>query len=153
MFGQAFGPTIIPKVFCDRGVVRARQRADSPRCSNRSPPLKEPASMWAELPPLPAARSKTELERRLACAGGLNARVALAQQSADEGKFVQAVRHLCRRRLSLLRRAFTHLGPVLLKKARRRLRSSTKHARDLAPNNWRIRKQIWAIEHPTSSHE
>jgi hypothetical protein len=30
-------------------------------------------------------------------------------------------------------------GPALTK---------LKQARDLAPDNWRIRKQIWAIEHP-----
>jgi len=26
--------------------------------------------------------------------------------------------------------------------------SKLKQARDLDPDNWRIRKQIWAIEHP-----
>ncbi len=156
VFGQAFGLTIIPESFLvdEVGIIRLHGNGPTPALLEQiEAVLKEPASnVRAELPQSPAARSKTDLENAVARAPeDWKARTALAQLYADEGKFAQAVRHLEAAAKAQPAEASVQFtwGLVLWREGQKEAALvKLKQARDLAPNNWRMRKQIWAIEHP-----
>ncbi len=77
--------------------------------------------------------------------------LALAQLDADAGRGSSALAR-CETAARLQPKvAAVHFtwGQVLLRIERRNdALTHLKQARDLDPANWRIRKQIWAIEHP-----
>ena len=115
--------------------------------------LKAPqTSVRGQSPQLSAAVTRADLEKRLAATpDDWNSRLALARIFDDEGQAASAVSQLeaatkLRPRDSSIAFAW---GLVLLHHGEKDAALvKWKQARDLDPENWRIRKQIWAIEHP-----
>jgi tetratricopeptide (TPR) repeat protein len=156
IFGQAFGLKAIPVTFLvdEVGIVRLRGGGPSPALMAQIEAiLKEPqTSVRGQSPQLSAAVTKTDLEQRLAAApNDWRSRLALARLHDEEGRHASAVAQL-EAAAKLQPRdpsiafawglALLHQGEKNAALAKLRL------ARDLDPDNWRIRKQIWAIEHP-----
>ena len=115
--------------------------------------LKEPmAPTRAAIPQLAAARSKADLEQAVAGEpDDWRARLALARLYDAERRFVDAVSQLEAAAKLQPRESSIPLlwGLVLLDQdEKENALLKLKLARDLDPENWRIRKQIWAIEHP-----
>ncbi len=101
---------------------------------------------------MPLAAATAELAQKVtASAGDWQSRLALARAFADAGRHADAIAQL---------EAATKLKPgessvpftwglVLLEEGKKPAAlEKLRHARDLDPDNWRIRKQIWAIENP-----
>jgi tetratricopeptide (TPR) repeat protein len=156
VFGHAFGLKAIPESFLvdEVGIIRLHGNGPSPELLRQiEVVLNEPASaVRASLPVLPAARSRAELEQAVSTTpADWQARLALAQLLADEGRFAESVQHLesaARLQPAEASVAFAW-GQILLRAGRKEAAlAKLKQARDLAPDNWRIRKQIRAIEHP-----
>ena len=156
IFGQAFGLKAIPVTFLvdEVGIVRLRGDGPSPALMEQIEAiLKElQTSVRGQSPQLPAAATRADLEQRLAATpDDWNSRLALARIYDEEGQPARAVAQLeaatkLRRRDSRIAFAW---GLVLLHQGEKDAALvKWKQARDLDPENWRIRKQIWAIEHP-----
>ena len=156
IFGQAFGLKAIPVTFLvdEVGIVRLRGDGPSPALMEQIEAiLKEPqTSVRGQSPQLPAEVTRADLEQRLAATpNDWNSRLALARIYDEEGQPASAVAQLeaatkLQPRDSSI--AFTW-GLVLLHHGEKDAALvKWKQARDLDPENWRIRKQIWAIEHP-----
>jgi tetratricopeptide (TPR) repeat protein len=156
VFGQAFGLKAIPVSFLvdEVGIVRLQGGGPSPDLLRQvEGVLNEPlATVRGRAQPLPAARSKSELERRVATMpDDWQARLALAQHLDVEGRSADALAQCEAAAKTQPREAavFFTWGLLLLNQNQKEAGlSKLKQARDLAPDNWRIRKQIWAIEHP-----
>ncbi len=156
VLGQAFGLKAIPvSIFVDEvGIVRLR--GDSPTkelLAQIEELLREPVTnLRGTAPQLATAVSVEELERKVAASSDdWKSRVALARAYADRGRSDQAIAHLeaaakLKSEESSVRFVW---GLVLLQQGRKEAALiKLKQARDLDPENWRIRKQIWAIEQP-----
>jgi tetratricopeptide (TPR) repeat protein len=156
VFGQAFGLKAIPVTFLvdEVGIIRLRGGAPDPALLRQiDSVLQEPVSrMRAKLPQLPAARSEAELEQVIAHAPeNWRARTALAQRYDAQGRFSDAIKQLeAAARLQPAESSIRFVwGLVLLHQNQtQRALNKLRQARDLEPDNWRIHKQIWAIEHP-----
>lgn len=156
IFGQAFGLKAIPVTFLvdEVGIIRLQGGGPSSGLLGQiEAVLKEPMTpLRGERPALPSGESRAELEKRLkAEPSDWRAHLALAQWLDGEGQFEQALA-ACRAAAGLRPQEagiqFTW-GRVLLHQGEKDLAvAKLKEARDLEPDNWRIRKQIWAIEHP-----
>ena len=156
VFGQAFRLKAIPETFLvdEVGIIRVQGKGPDRALLNQiEAVLKEPVTtVRAELSPLPAARSKADLEKRIADnPSDWPARVALARLCDTEGRFADAILQLEAAAKVQPRETSVPFvwGLVLLRRDQTDAAlAKLKQARDLDPDNWRIRKQIWAIEHP-----
>jgi len=115
--------------------------------------LREPVSrMRGDGPQLANARSKEELESSISRApDDWRARLALARIYDAEGRFSDAISELqAATKLRPREASILFLwGLVLLHQNQKDgALAKLKAARDLDPENWRIHKQIWAIEYP-----
>jgi Flp pilus assembly protein TadD len=101
---------------------------------------------------LATAVSTDELERKVAAsAADWKLRLALARAYADAGRSDEAVTHLeAAAKLQPGESSVSFVwGLVLFQRGQKAAAlNKLKQARDLEPDNWRIRKQIWAIENP-----
>lgn len=156
VMGQAFGLKAIPvSIFVDEvGIVRLRGGGPNKELLARIEELlREPVSnVRGVAPPLAAGALISELESKVAASSDdWKSRVALAQAYAEAGRRDEAVVHL--EAAAKLKPAESSVpfvwGLVLLQQREKDAAlNKLKHARDLDPENWRIRKQIWAIEYP-----
>jgi tetratricopeptide (TPR) repeat protein len=156
VFGRAFSLKAIPVSYLvdEVGIIRlqgagpARDFLDGVEAV-----LKEPVtSVRGRGPSLPAGQPKAELEKQLlARPDEWRLYLALAQTCGSEGEFVRAIaacETASRMQPAEPSIPFTW-GLVLLQQGGKEAALvKLKQARDLDPGNWRIRKQIWAIEHP-----
>lgn len=156
VFGRAFGLKAIPvTVFVDEvGIIRVQGGGpDAALLREIEAILDEPVTgVRAVQPQPPAARSKEELEQAAARApDDVKSRVALARIYDDEGRYSEALAQL-EAAAKLQPRSAEPLfvwGLVLFHQGQsERAIAKLKQARDLDSDNWRIRKQIWAIEYP-----
>jgi len=156
VFGSAFGLKAIPVSFLIDEVGIVRLRGGGPEkgfLDQIASILKEPLSeVRGRAPELPAARSTEQLEQAVAESGGAwKSRLALAERYAESGRGRQAIalfEEVARVRPDDSRLLFTW-GLVLLRAGEKEAALvKLKAARDRDPENWRIRKQIWAIENP-----
>jgi len=156
VLGQAFGLKAIPvSIFVDEvGIVRLRGGGPSVELlSQIEELLQEPVTrIRGTAPQLATAVATPELERKVAAdADDWRSRVALARAYAEAGRSDKAIAHL--ETAAKLQpdgsSVFFVWGLVLLQHGEKDAAlNKLKQARDLDPDNWRIRKQIWAIEHP-----
>ncbi|MEW6304239.1 MAG: tetratricopeptide repeat protein [Verrucomicrobiota bacterium] len=156
VFGAAFKLKLIPVTFLvdEVGIIRLRGSGPSRELlQNIEALLKEPVSSVRSAPPkLAAARTKKELEQTVKKnPADWPARLALASVYHSEKKHTQALRQLeaaAKAAPDNSEILFTW-GMILFHQNQKEdALSKLKQARDLDPENWRIRKQIWAIEHP-----
>jgi len=156
VFGQAFGLTAIPVTFLvdEVGIVRLQGGGPSKELLRQiEAVLKEPVvAVRGKSVALPSSRSRAELEARVAREpSDWEAHLALAQILDTEGKHTDAVGACQRAAQSNPNAAGIYFtwGLVLLHlNEKGAALAKLKQARDLAPGNWRIHKQIWALEHP-----
>jgi len=156
VFGAAFGLKAIPVTFLvdEVGIIRLRGGGPEADLLKRIESILEetPAQVRAVLPQLPAARSRSELKKLVAKnPSDWRSRLALARAYDAEGRYADAVVELEAAQKLDPKSAEIHVvwGLVLLHKNQKNdALAELKHARGLDPDNWRIRKQIWAIEHP-----
>ena len=156
VLGQAFGLKAIPvSIFVDEvGIVRLRGGGPSRELfAQIEELLREPVtSLRGTAPQLPAAAAPKQLEHKVAASAyDWRSRLALAQVYAEPGRFDDAIRNL--EAAAKFKPAESSVpfvwGLVLLQQGQKDAAlTKLKQARDLDPDNWRIRKQIWAIEHP-----
>lgn len=161
VFGRAFGLKAIPVSFLvdEVGLVRLRGGGPTDELLRQIEMiLEEPMAAVRGAPPeLPAALSKEALQAKAAeDPRDWESRLALAQILDAEGRHESALELLERARgvkpgePSIL---FTW-GLVLMHQGRKsEALRKLKQARDLDPDNWRIRKQIWAIENPDKFYD
>ena len=156
VFGQAFGLKAIPVTFLVDEVGIIRLQGGGPNAAllrQIETVLKEPVTPTrGAMPQLATAQPKDELERTVArTPDDWRARLALARQYDVEERFADAVSQLAAAAKLQPRESGIPLlwGLVLLhQNQKEQALDKLKLARDLDPENWRIRKQIWAIEHP-----
>jgi tetratricopeptide (TPR) repeat protein len=156
VLGQAFGLKAIPvSILVDEvGIVRLQGDGPSKELlAQIEELLREPVTnLRGTAPQLATAVSADELERKVAAsADDWKSRVALARAYGDAGRSNEAVTHLeAAAKLQPGESSVSFLwGLVLLQQGRKDAAlKKFKQARDLDPDNWRIRKQIWAIENP-----
>ena len=156
VFGQAFGLKAIPVTFLVDEVGIIRLQGGGPNATllrQIEAVLQEPlCQMRGARPQLASARSREELERTVVRAPeDWQARLALARLDDAEGQFSDAISELeAATKLQSRDASIPFLwGLVLLHQDQRDAAlAKLKSARDLDPENWRIHKQIWAIEHP-----
>ncbi len=156
VLGQAFGLKAIPvSIFVDEvGIVRWRGGGPSKDLLARVEELlREPVTkLRGTAPQLATAVSMEELERRVrADTADWKSRVALARAYAEAGRPDAAVPHLdAAARIQPADSSARFVwGLVLLQQGQKEAAlAKLKQARDLDADNWRIRKQIWAIENP-----
>jgi tetratricopeptide (TPR) repeat protein len=155
-FGAAFGLKAIPISFLvdEVGIIRLRGGGPSPDFLEQVEQiLKEPRSNVRAATQQGAAALSLDARRELAARHPEDgaARLALAQaleQSGDLAAALTESRAAARLRPTDAMAAFTQ-GLVLLRQGQRNVAlTQFKRARDLDRGNWRIRKQIWALEHP-----
>ena len=156
VFGQAFGLKAIPVSYLvdEVGIVRLSGGGPGGEFLKQVEALlAEPLAKVRSRPPrLAAGRSRAELEKAVEDRpADWQSHLALAQLDADAGRGSNALAR-CETAARLQpKEAAVHFtwGQVLLRLERRDdALTQLKQARDLDPANWRIRKQIWAIEHP-----
>jgi tetratricopeptide (TPR) repeat protein len=156
VFGQAFGLKAIPVSFLvdEVGIIRLEGNGPSVELLRQIEELlKEPLTRTRGImPQLAAARSKDALERAVADTPvDWRARLALARVYDSEQRFAEAVSQLdAAAKIQPRESSIPFLwGLVLLhQNEKENALAKLKLARDLDPQNWRIRKQIWALEHP-----
>ena len=156
VLGRAFDLKAIPvSIFVDEvGIVRLRSGGPSKELRAQIEKLlREPATkLRGTEPQLPAAAALAELEREVAAsANDWRARVALARTYAEASRFGDAIARLeAAAKLQPVESSVPFVwGLVLLQQGQKEAALiKLKQARDLDPDNWRIRKQIWAIENP-----
>ena len=156
VFGAAFGLKAIPVSFLvdEVGIIRLRGGGPSKELRGRVEEiLREPVSaIRSPTRESAAALSLDELRTRVARRpDDAEARLALAQAFERADDYAAALAECAsaaRLRPGDATIPFTH-GLVLLRQGKTNdaLVQFTR-ARDLDPGNWRIRKQIWALEHP-----
>ena len=156
VFGAAFGLKAIPVSFLvdEVGIVRLQGGGPSKEFrAQLEEVLREPVSAVRGHPRESAtALSLDELRARAArTPDDADARLALAQALERAGDYASAIAEC--EAAGRLRPAdaaipFTH-GLVLLRQGKTNdALVRLTQARDLDSGNWRIRKQIWALEHP-----
>ena len=156
VFGQAFGLKAIPVSFLvdEVGIIRLKGNGPTAGLLRQiEEVLKEPtARTRGVVPQLAAAESKETLEKAITSKpNDWQARVALARLYASEERFAAALSQLeAAAKAQPNESAIPFVwGVVLLdQNQKENALAKLKMARDLDPENWRIRKQIWAIEHP-----
>jgi tetratricopeptide (TPR) repeat protein len=156
VFGQAFGLKAIPVTFLVDEVGIIRLRGDGPNAAllaQIEAVLQEPLSPTrATMPQLATARPKDELEKTVARRpDDWRSRLALAQVYYTDHHYADALSQLeSAARLQPRESSIPFLwGLVLLQQNQKdKALNKLKLARDLDPENWRIHKQIWALEHP-----
>jgi tetratricopeptide (TPR) repeat protein len=156
VFGQAFGLKVIPVTFLVDEVGIIRLQGGGPNADllrQIETVLKEPmAQTRATVPQLATTRSKRHLEKTVArTPDDWRARLALARLYDAEERFAEALSQLeAAAKLQPGEGSILfHWGLVLLhQNQKENALVKFKRASDLDPENWRIRKQIWAIEHP-----
>ena len=156
VFGQAFGLKAIPVTFLVDEVGIIRLQGGGPNAAllrQIETVLEEPVTATrGAMPQLATARPKDELEKIVAhTPDNWRARLALARHYGATGRFVDAVSQLeAAAKLQPRESSIPFLwGLVLLNQHQKEnALNKLKLARDLDPENWRIHKQIWAIEHP-----
>jgi tetratricopeptide (TPR) repeat protein len=156
LLGQAFGLKAIPvSIFVDEvGIVRLRSGGPSPELFRQIEELlREPVSqVRGKVPEAATSMTKFDLEGKIALdPADWKSHIALAQAYAQEGRPEAAIAHL--QTAAAIRPADSSVpftwGLLLLQQGQKEAGlTKLKQARDLDPDNWRIRKQIWAIEHP-----
>ena len=156
LVGQAFRLKAIPvSIFVDEvGIVRLRAGGPTEELFGKIENLlQEPLShVRGKMPNATANIAKSELERRVATDGpDWKSQVALAQAYAQEGRLDEAIARL--QRATTVNPTESSVvftwGLLLLEHGQKDAGlAKLKQARDVEPDNWRIRKQIWAIEHP-----
>ncbi len=156
VFGQAFGLKAIPESFLvdEVGIIRLHSGGPSTNFLKQvEQVLMEPLAQIRGTPfALPSIHSRSELEDRIrAVPGDWQARLALAHQLNSAGQSADAFEE-CEKAAKLQPKSaavyFTWGVLLLEQKQNPAALAKLKEARDLEPDNWRIRKQIWAIEHP-----
>ncbi len=156
LFGQVFDLTAIPVSFLvdEIGIIRLRGGGPSDDfLAQVEAILAEPVSSSRGIgSTLPETMNRTELDQRISeDPADWRSRLALARLLWGEGKSSEAMEQC--------RVAATHQpdepsihfiwGQILLhENGREAALEQLIRARDLDPDNWRIRKQIWALEHP-----
>lgn len=156
VFGRAFGLKAIPDSFLvdEAGIIRLHGNGPNAVLLEKvAAVLKEPlTTVRAAAPQLAAARTQAELEKTVAASpGDWRSRVALAQLLDGEGKPAEALAQLEAAAKMQPREPGVLFvwGTVLFRQNQKEASlAKLKAARDLDPENWRIRKQIWAIENP-----
>lgn len=156
VFGQAFGLKAIPVTFLvdEVGIVRLSGAGPSREVlAQIEEVLKEPMSSIRGQPPeLPSAARRADLEQNVAASpDDWQSRLALARLLSGEGRHAEAVNQLQAAARIRPQESSIHFvwGLALLTKGDKDTAlAKLKQARDLDPDNWRIRKQIWALEHP-----
>ena len=156
VFGQAFGLKAIPVTFLvdEVGIIRLRGGGPNAELLQQiESVLGEPLSKTrGAAPQLASTRSREELESTLGrTPDDRRARLALARLYDAEARFSDAISELeAAARVQPREASVLFLwGLVLLHQNERDgALAKLKAARDLDPENWRIHKQIWAIEHP-----
>jgi len=157
-FGRAFGLAAVPVSYLIDGVGIIRLRGGGPQpafleavehvlaeplATVASPPRKVPPAQSQSIEAL-RARLQEQPDDRAAS-------LELAQRLSQEGRREEAIACLeaVARRHPADGAVLFAWGLALLEAGHRdRALAQFKAARDLEPANWRIRKQIWAIEHP-----
>ena len=156
VFGAAFGLKAIPVSFLVDEVGIIRLQGGGPSKEFRAQVeeiLREPVSaVRGQTRGSVTALSLDELRARAArTPDDADARLALAQALERAGDYAAALAECeaaARSRPADATIPFTH-GLVLLRQGRTNdALSKFTAARDLDSGNWRIRKQIWALEHP-----
>jgi len=156
VFGAAFGLKAIPVSFLVDEVGIVRLQGGGPSKEFRAQVeeiLREPVSaVRGGTRESASALSLDDLRARAARQpDNAGARLALAQALERAGNFTGAVAECeaaARAQPKDATVPFTH-GLVLLRQGRtNEALVKFTAARDLDPGNWRIRKQIWALEHP-----
>ena len=156
VFGHAFGLKAIPETFFvdEVGIIRLHGGGPSAGLLQQIEGLlKEPvSSIRAVTPQLPGARTRTELESAIAkTPADWQSRLALAELDDTEKQYPAAVAQLDQAaKTQPLEASIPFVWGLVLLHQNQNPAALTKfkQARDLDPTNWRIRKQIWAIEHP-----
>jgi len=156
VFGQAFGLKAIPVTFLVDEVGIIRLQGGGPNAAllgQIQSVLNEPLTATrADMPQLANARPRDELEQTVARApDDWQALLALARLNDADGQFAAAIMQLeTAAKLRPREGSLPFLwGLVLIHQNQKATAlNKLKLARDLNPENWRIRKQIWAIEHP-----
>jgi tetratricopeptide (TPR) repeat protein len=156
VFGAAFGLKAVPVSFLvdEVGIIRLQGGGPSKEfCAQVDEILLEPVSaVRGKSRETPTGLSLAELRSRAASQSADAAeRLALAQALERAGDFPGALAE-CEAAARLQPKdaliPFTH-GLVLLRQGRtNEALAKFTAARDLDSANWRIRKQIWALEHP-----
>ena len=161
VFGQAFGLKAIPVSYLvdEVGILRLKGGGPSKEfLAQVESVLEEPLTpVRGTSKPVASAQSAEALEARLTTnPDDWKARLALAQRLDAEGKPVEAMVQLHQAAILAPQAPevqFT-MGLVLMRQGvREEGLKRLKSARDLDPTNWRIRKQIWALEHPEKFYE
>ena len=156
VFGAAFGLKAIPVSFLvdEVGIIRLQGGGPSKELRAQiEEVLREPVSaVRGRTRESATALSLTELRARAAHApNDATARLALAQALERAGDFAEALAECEAAAHAQPKDAtipFTH-GLVLLHQGKTNdALVKLTQARDLDSGNWRIRKQIWALEHP-----
>jgi tetratricopeptide (TPR) repeat protein len=156
VFGRAFGLKAIPvSVLVDEvGIIRLQGEGPKPEFLRQvEAVLREPlAEVRGSSPQLAEARSTAELGQTIdALPSDWRSRLALAQSLAEEDRSTESLAQCEAANRLNPDSAAVHFtwGQILLRHgAAADALPHLKRARDLDPDNWRIRKQIWAIEHP-----
>jgi len=156
VLGTAFGLKAIPVSFLvdEVGIVRLKGGGPSKEfLSQVEALLAEPvSSVRGQSQPSLALESAATLRTRLERQGDdAQTRLAFALALQREGRFDQALAEsatAARLRPEDSAILFAHGGLLLANRQTAAALVEFKRARDLDPENWRIRKQIWAIEHP-----
>jgi tetratricopeptide (TPR) repeat protein len=156
VFGAAFNLKAIPVSFLvdEVGIIRLRGGGLEAKLLQQIEAVltEPPTDVRALQPRLPIARSKAELKELLARnPADWKSRLALAQLHDAEERSSEALAEL--EAAAKLEPKSAEIpfawGVALLRQNRKdEALAKLRHARDLDPDNWRIRKQIWAVEHP-----
>jgi tetratricopeptide (TPR) repeat protein len=156
VLGQAFGLKAIPvSLYVDEvGIVRVRGGGPSKELlAQVEELLGEPVTnVRGVAPQLATAVTTSELERKIAAdAGDWKSHLALARAYAEAGRQDDAIAQVeTAAKLQPVESTVAFMwGMILLQQSQADAAlTKQKQARDLDPQHWRIRKQIWAIEHP-----
>jgi len=156
VLGRAFGMKHTPVSFLvdELGILRAQgggPRADF--LAQVEAVLNEPVSdLHKESRPVLPANSKAELEKAVtASPNDSRSRLALAERLVSEREFAAALKHLGVAAELQPQAAdvwFLSGQVLLLQDQREAALAKFRQALQLDPANWRIRKQIWAVENP-----
>ena len=155
IFGAAFGLKAIPVSFLvdEVGIIRLRGGGPSAEfLAQVEEILREPVSaVRGQTRPSATTLSLDELRDRAARQPDAAARLALAQGLERAGDYAASLAECeaaARLQPADAMIPFTH-GLVLLRQGKTNAAlEQLIRARDLDSGNWRIRKQIWALEHP-----